>query len=230
MLGMERRVTPVVPLGRARVQRAPVTVQQRRVRAVANERMDESELACVRVVGAHEVATEQRAGVVRRIVQHMAKHSEVESLADDGRGLHGGLVGRRQAIEAAVHDALDGRRNRRPVRSAAQKLRQEQRIALRPLDASGGDARVRGEIRAGECERVARRQRRADRRRPRRRRAAGRRTGRPRGARCTRRASATRARRRSTHAPRRAPRASPNARPPRRPPGSAARPRASRRS
>ncbi len=58
-----------------------------------------------------------------------------------------------------MHDALDGRRNRGPVRSAAQKLREEQRIALRPLDASGRDARVRGEIRAGKCERIARRQR-----------------------------------------------------------------------
>ena len=128
---MERRVALGVPLGRARVQRPPVTVQQRCVRAVANERMHEAELARVRVVGAHEVAAEQRAGVVRRVVQHVPEHGQIESLADHGCGLHGGLVGRRQAIEAAVHDALDGGRNRGPVGAAAQQLGEEQRIALR---------------------------------------------------------------------------------------------------
>ena len=73
MLGVQRRVAVGIPRRGAQVQRAAVAVQQRRVGAVANQRVHEAEAAGIGVVGAHEVAAEQRARVVGRIVEQMAQ-------------------------------------------------------------------------------------------------------------------------------------------------------------
>ena len=108
--GMQGRVALRVPVGRAKMQRAPVAVQERGVRAVANERVHESESARVGVVGAHEIAAQQHARVVGRVVEKMPQHGKFEALADDSGRLHRRLVRRRQAVETAQHDALDGRR------------------------------------------------------------------------------------------------------------------------
>ena len=135
MLGMKRRVAVGIPGCRAQVQRAAVAVQQRRVRAVADERVNEAEPARVGVVGAHQIAAQEHARVVRRIVEQVTQHREIEALADDSGRLHRCLVGRRQPVEPAQHDALDRGGNRRAVGAAAQELREEQRVALRALDA-----------------------------------------------------------------------------------------------
>ncbi len=156
----QRRVAAVVPLRGPQVQRAPRAVQQRRIRAVADQCVREREAARIVRVRPHEIAAEQRAGVVRRIAEQMPQQREVEALAHDGRRLHGGLVRRRQPVEPGEHDALDRAGNRGAVGAAAQQLRQEQRVALRALDAAQRDVRVRAQERLRERQRVVRRKRR----------------------------------------------------------------------
>ena len=90
----------------------------------------------------------------------MPQQREIEALADHGRGLHRGLVRRGQAVEPREHDALDRAGDRGAVGAAAQQLRQEQRVALRALDAAQRDVRVRAQERLREGQRVVRRERR----------------------------------------------------------------------
>ena len=79
MLRMQLRVAFGKPVGGAKVQGAAVAVQQRCIRAVADERVDEVEPARVGLVGAHEVAAQERARIVGRVVEEMPQHGEVEA-------------------------------------------------------------------------------------------------------------------------------------------------------
>ena len=80
---------------------APRAVQQRRVRAVADQRMREHPAARRPPLRAHEVARDQRRAVVGGVAAAGAQHGEIEALAEDRRRLQRRLVRRRAAGRAA---------------------------------------------------------------------------------------------------------------------------------
>ena len=155
--GAERRVAPVEPGRRAPVQLAARAVQERRVGAVADERVREHELAR-RARGMHERARDRLVEPGRTPGQR-GDERRVETHADHRRRLQRRLRVGRQPVEPCEHDVRDRRRQRRAVRAALEELGQEQRIALRPLDAAPRHFGLRLDEDPRELERLVGRQR-----------------------------------------------------------------------
>ena len=102
--------------------------------------MHEHELVGALLETANEIAADELGLVEITVLEEVAQRIEGEALADDRRRLQRGLVARGKAVEAREDDALDRAGNGHAIGTAAQQLSEEERIALRTLDAAPRDS------------------------------------------------------------------------------------------
>ena len=127
MLGAQRRIALAIPLGRLRVQRPASRVRDRRVDAIADERMAEEEVGAVWL---HEMVGDQRVARVVRQAGQVPHERERKALADDrGRPQRDALT-LRQAVHPRQHEAVHrGGQTVLVLVRRTQQLLEEQRIA-----------------------------------------------------------------------------------------------------
>jgi hypothetical protein len=133
------------PLGERRVQPRPPPPREARVCDVARKCVLEDELALAAQrrgrPPADEVALFEQREVGDDAVEELAHGPAPESAADDGRRLHGSLLGRWQPVDARRQHRVHGIRRRQPRASrrnafghACEQLLGEERIALGTSD------------------------------------------------------------------------------------------------
>ena len=101
------------------------------------------------------IADETIADVIRR-ADELPQQRQIEALADDGGGLKGLPVERRQPVHAREHQALDGSGNGflASFLGVAQQLFEKQRIAAGAFDAGKCQALRRVDEAPGEAQRL----------------------------------------------------------------------------